>query len=138
MVYSHALMKRARQRLFPLRRLKRFAPGLRILQKFLSILTGCITAWYGKCTALDRKARQRVRPSRTSITGCDRRRAEKLPKTPANQASDCSLCLPSSKRYRSICSRTNRSQRQLLPLSHTTAKLSINGTRATCTYTILH
>ena len=25
-----------------------------------SILTGCITAWYGSCTDLDRKALQRV------------------------------------------------------------------------------
>jgi hypothetical protein len=46
-------------------RLKRFGMGPQILIKFdsytiESILTGCITAWYGDSTALDRKALQRV------------------------------------------------------------------------------
>ena len=58
MVYTD--VKRARQCLFPLRRLKRFGMGPRIIKKFYtctikSFLTGCITAWYVKCTALDRK-----------------------------------------------------------------------------------
>jgi hypothetical protein len=52
-------MKRARQRLFPLRRLKRFGMGLQILKKFYSctiesILIGCISAWYGNYSATDR------------------------------------------------------------------------------------
>ena len=43
----------------------RFVMGPRMLKKFYSctienISTGCITAWYGKCTILDRKALQRV------------------------------------------------------------------------------
>ena len=49
----------------PRRRLKRFGMGPRILKQLYSftiksILTGCITAWYGKCTALDHKVLQRV------------------------------------------------------------------------------
>ena len=45
--------------------LKRFDMGHQILKKFYSctiesILTGCITAWYGNGTTLDRKALQRV------------------------------------------------------------------------------
>ena len=57
--------KRARQRLFPLRRLKRFVMDPQILKTFYSctiesILTGCIIAWYGNCSASDRKALQRV------------------------------------------------------------------------------
>ena len=50
--HTKTVVKRARQRLFPLRRLKRFGIGPQILKKFYrcaieSILTGCITAWYG-------------------------------------------------------------------------------------------
>jgi hypothetical protein len=61
----------ARQRLFPLRRLKRFGMCPQILKTFYSctiesILTGCITAWYGKRTALDHKALQS--PKKTSVT----------------------------------------------------------------------
>ena len=34
-----------------------------------SILTGCITAWYGNCSASDRKALQRVVRTAQYITG---------------------------------------------------------------------
>ena len=49
----------------PLRRLKRFGLGPQILKRLYSctiesILTGCITAWYGNCSAPDRKALQSV------------------------------------------------------------------------------
>ena len=45
-----------------------------ILKKFYSciierILTGCITTWYGKCSASDRKALQRVMRMARYITG---------------------------------------------------------------------
>ena len=67
--HTKTVVNRARQNLFPLFTIK-------------SILTGCITAWYGNCAASDRKALQRVvrmaqyitkglssLPSRTSIPG---------------------------------------------------------------------
>ncbi|KAK6305728.1 hypothetical protein J4Q44_G00245080 [Coregonus suidteri] len=93
--HTKTVVKRARQSLFPLRRLKRFGMGPQILKFYSctieSILTGCITAWYGNCLASDRKALQRVvrtgpsiLPSRTSIQGGVRGRPSKL--------SDCSLC----------------------------------------------
>ena len=49
--HTKTVVKRARQNLFPLRRLKRFGMGPHILKKFYrctieSILTGCITTWY--------------------------------------------------------------------------------------------
>ena len=49
-----------RQNLFPLKRLTRFGMGPQILKRFYSctiesILTGCITAWYGNCSASKRK-----------------------------------------------------------------------------------
>jgi hypothetical protein len=63
--HNKTVVKRARQSLFPLRRMKRFGMGPQILKRFYScniesILTGCITAWYGNCPASDRKALQRV------------------------------------------------------------------------------
>ena len=63
-----------RQNLFPLRRLKRCGVGPQILKRFYSsniesILTGCITAWYGNCSASDRKALQRVVRTAQYITG---------------------------------------------------------------------
>ena len=38
----------------------RFDIGPEILKRFYSCTTGCITAWYGNCSASDRKALQRV------------------------------------------------------------------------------
>jgi hypothetical protein len=66
-------VKRARQNLFPLRRLKRFGLGPQILKRFYScniesILTGCITAWYVNCSASERKALQRVVHMAQNIT----------------------------------------------------------------------
>ena len=63
--HTKTVMKRARQHLFPLRRLKIFGMGHQILKRFYSctnesILTGCITARYCNCLASDRKALQRV------------------------------------------------------------------------------
>ena len=60
--------------LFPLKRLKRFGMGPQFLKRFYSctiksILTGCITAWYGNCSASDRKALQRVVRMAQYITG---------------------------------------------------------------------
>ena len=63
--HTKTVVKRARQNLFPLRRLKRFGMGPQILKRFYSctiesILIGCITAWYGNCLTSDPKALQRV------------------------------------------------------------------------------
>ncbi len=61
--YAHtdALLKKAHQRLFFLRRLRKFGTSPRILRSFYtctveSILTGCITAWFGNSTAGNRKS----------------------------------------------------------------------------------
>jgi hypothetical protein len=63
--HTKTVVKRARKNLFPLRRLKRFGMGPQILKRFYScaiesILTDCIAAWYGNCSAYDRKALPRV------------------------------------------------------------------------------
>ena len=72
--HTKTIIKRARQNLFPLKRLKRCGMGPQILKRFYSctieiILTGCITAWYGNCSASDHKALQRVVRTAQYITG---------------------------------------------------------------------
>jgi hypothetical protein len=72
--HTKTVVKRARQNLFPFRRLKRFGMGPQILKKLYSytiesILTGCITAWYDNCSASDHKALQRVVRTAQYITG---------------------------------------------------------------------
>uniref|UniRef100_A0A673ZE27 Reverse transcriptase domain-containing protein n=1 Tax=Salmo trutta TaxID=8032 RepID=A0A673ZE27_SALTR len=72
--HTKTVVKRARQSLFPLRKLKRFGMGPEILKRFYScniesILTSYITAWYGNCSASDRKALQRVVRTAQYITG---------------------------------------------------------------------
>jgi hypothetical protein len=119
------VMKRARQSLFPLRKLKRFGMGPEILKRFYScniesILTGCITVWYGNCSASDRKALQRVVHTAQYITGAKlpaiqdlynrrcQRKALKWSKTPATPVIDCSLCYHMASGTGAAKSRTKR------------------------------
>uniref|UniRef100_A0A8C7KLB1 Alkylated DNA repair protein AlkB homologue 8 N-terminal domain-containing protein n=1 Tax=Oncorhynchus kisutch TaxID=8019 RepID=A0A8C7KLB1_ONCKI len=72
--HTDSIVKKAQQRLFNLRRLKKFVLSPKALTNFYrctieSILSGCITAWYGNCSALNRKALQRVVRSAQRITG---------------------------------------------------------------------
>ena len=71
------VMKKARQGFVPLRKLKTFGIGPSDPPKKFysgtveSILTGCITAWYGNSTAFDRMALQRAVRTARHITGAD-------------------------------------------------------------------
>ena len=72
--HTKTVVNRARQNLVPLRRLKIFGLGPQIIKRFYSctiegILTVCITAWYGNCSASDRKVLQRVVRTAQYITG---------------------------------------------------------------------
>jgi hypothetical protein len=67
-------VKKAQQRLFNLRRLKKFCLSPKAFTNFYrctikSILSGCITAWYGNCTAHICKALHRIVRSAQHITG---------------------------------------------------------------------
>ncbi len=58
--HTDAVLKKAHQRLFFLRRLRKFGMSPSILRSFYtctveSNLTGCITAWFGNSTAVNRK-----------------------------------------------------------------------------------
>ncbi len=72
--HTDAVLKKAHQRLFFLRRLRKFGTSPRILWSFYtctveSILTGCITAWFGNSTAGNRRALQRVVRTARHIVG---------------------------------------------------------------------
>jgi hypothetical protein len=110
-------MKRARQNLFPLRRLKRFGTGSQILKMFYSctieiILTGYITVWYGNISASDRKAllpSTSLEPSflqsRTYII-VGRRKAHHLVRGSSHPSNRVFSLLPHGKKYRNAKSRT--------------------------------
>ncbi|KAI4880470.1 hypothetical protein NFI96_002096 [Prochilodus magdalenae] len=73
-LHTNKVVRSARQRLFFLRRLRKFGLPPDILTNFYrctieSILTACITVWYGSCTAYDRKALKRVVRTVESIIG---------------------------------------------------------------------
>ena len=82
------MVKKAQQRLFNLRRLKKFGLSPKALTNFYrctieSILSGCIPALYGNCTAHNRRALKRVVRSAQRITGG---------KLPALQDTDSTHC----------------------------------------------
>eukprot|EP00061_Rhincodon_typus_P009670 g33334.t1 len=68
-----ATVKKAQQCLFFLRQLRKFGKSVRTLTNFYrctieSILSGCIMAWYGKCSAQDHKKLQKVVHTAQTIT----------------------------------------------------------------------
>ncbi|KAK1792060.1 hypothetical protein P4O66_001840 [Electrophorus voltai] len=71
--HNNSLAKKARQRLYHLRRLRDFRLPSKVLRNFYtctieSILTGNITVWFGNSTKQDRQAFQRVVRSAERIT----------------------------------------------------------------------
>ena len=110
---------------FPHRRLKRFGMGPQIPKKFYSctiesILTRCITAWYGNCSASDRKGLQRVVCMAQYITGTKlpasqdlynrrcQRKAHKIVRDSSHPSHRQFSLLPHGKRYQRAKSRTKR------------------------------
>jgi hypothetical protein len=72
--HTDSVVKKSQQRFFNLRRLKKFSLSPKSLTNFYrctieSILSGCITAWYGNYSAHNCKALQRVVRSAQCITG---------------------------------------------------------------------
>uniref|UniRef100_A0A669DN75 Reverse transcriptase domain-containing protein n=1 Tax=Oreochromis niloticus TaxID=8128 RepID=A0A669DN75_ORENI len=124
-VHINKTVKKAQQRLFFLRRLKRFGMSPRILRTFYrcaieSILTGCITTWYGNSTAHNRKALQRVVWCAERIIGGELpslqdiyrkrclRKAGRIIKDSSHPSHKLFRLLPSGRRFCSIRSRTSR------------------------------
>ncbi len=97
--HTDAVLKEAHQRLFFLRRLRKFGTSPSILRSFYSctvesILNGCITAWFGNSTTGNRKAMQRVVRTACHIVGGERciRKARRIIKD--SRPTVCSLCCP--------------------------------------------
>ena len=70
---TDSVMKKVQKSFFNLRRIKTFVLSPKTLTNFYrctieSILSSCIIAWYGNCTARNRKALQRVVRSAQRIT----------------------------------------------------------------------
>uniref|UniRef100_A0A3B5QBX0 Reverse transcriptase domain-containing protein n=1 Tax=Xiphophorus maculatus TaxID=8083 RepID=A0A3B5QBX0_XIPMA len=128
---SH-LVKKAQQRLFFLRKLRRAGLSSRLLVNFYramieSILCLNMTVWYGSCTALERKQLTRVVRTAQGIVGCplpdlDSIYTDRVKKRAGSIAMDSShpghrlfVPLPSGKRYRNIRTTTNRLRNSFFP-----------------------
>ena len=126
------ITKTARQRLFFLRRLRKFGMDHKILTNFYhctieSILTGGITTWYGNSTAQDRKALQRVIRSAQRITRTElpsiqdiysqrcRRKAKRIVSDSSHPSHHLFTLLPSGRRYKSLRTRTSRYKDSFYP-----------------------
>jgi len=93
-----------------------------------SILSGCITAWYGNCSAQDRKKLQKVVCTAQTITEANlpslesiytarcRRKATNITKDPSHPGNNLLQPLPLGRRYRSLNAHTNRLKNSLFPL----------------------
>ena len=106
-------------------RLKIFGMGPQIFKRFYSctiesILTSCIIAWYGNCSASDRKALQRVVRLAQYVTGAKlpaiqdlysrrcQRKDRKMVKDSSHPGHRLFSLLPQGKQYRSTKSRSKR------------------------------
>ncbi len=120
-----SLSKKAQQRLHFLRRLKRASLPPPILTTFYrstieSVLTSCITVWYGNCSAADRKTLQRTVNTAAKIIGAPlpsildiflarcSSKTNSIVKDPTHPSHSLFQLLPSGRRYRSIRVRSTR------------------------------
>ncbi|KAI5617008.1 gastrula zinc finger protein XlCGF28.1-like, partial [Silurus asotus] len=131
-INTSSLVKKAHQRLFFLRTLKKNQLSSDILVNFYrcaveSILTSCVTVWYGSCSAAERKALQRVVKTAQRITGTPLpamediqkkrclRRARSILKDSSHPAHRLFTLLPSGRRYRCLRTRTSRLKNSFFP-----------------------
>ncbi|KAI4881127.1 hypothetical protein NFI96_017869, partial [Prochilodus magdalenae] len=122
---THYIVRKSQQRLYFLRRLRKFGMSAQILSNFYrstieSVLTSSITVWYGNCTAQDRKALQRVIKTAQLISGAAFpslqdiyrtrviRRTHSIIRDSTHPQHSLFTLLPSGRRYRSVKSRTAR------------------------------
>ncbi len=125
-------VKKARQRLYHLRQLRKFRVSPAILKTFYSgaiesVLTQCISVWYSNATNQDCKALQRVVRLAERISGSAlpslqdiyrkrcRSRAAKIIKDSNHPGNRLFTLLPSGKRFRSVMAKTERLRRSFYP-----------------------
>ncbi len=129
---TSSLVKKAHQHLFFLRTLKKNHLSPAILVNFHrcaieSILTNCITVWYGNCSVADRKALQRVVKTTQRITGTPLPAIENVQRKRCLHRARCILkdsshpdhrlfnLLPSGRRFRSLRTKTSRLRNSFFP-----------------------
>ncbi len=125
-------VKKARQRLYHLRQLRKFRVSPTILKTFYSgtiesVLTQCISVWYGNSSGQDCKALQRVvrlaeRMSGSALPSLQdiylkrcRSRAVKIIKDSNHPGKCLFTLLPSGKRFRCLMAKTERLRRSFFP-----------------------
>ncbi len=125
-------VKKARQRLYHLRQLRKFRVSPAILKTFYSgaiesVLTQCISVWYNNATNQDCKALQRVVRLAERISGsalpslqdiyikCCKSRAAKILKDSTHPGKHLFCLLPSGRRFRSMMAKTERLRRSFFP-----------------------
>ncbi len=125
-------VKKARQRLYHLRQLRKFRVSPAILKTFYSgviesVLTQCISVWYGNSSNQDCKALQRVVRLAERISGSAlpslqvtylkrcKSRAAKIIKDSNHPGNHLFRLLPSGKRFRSMMAKTERLRRSFFP-----------------------
>ncbi len=125
-------VKKARQRLYHLRQLRKFRVSPAILKTFYSgaiesVLTQCISVWYNNATNQDCKALQRVVRLAERISGSAlpslqgiylkrcRSRAAKVIKDSNHPCNHLFRLLPSGKRFRSLMAKTERLRKSFFP-----------------------
>ncbi len=143
---TKSVSKKAQQRLHFLRQLKRASLPPPILTIFYrgtieSVLTSCITVWYGNCCAADRKTLQRTVNIAAKIIGAPlpsildifltrcSSKAKSIVEDPTHPSHSLFQLLPSGRRYRSIRAHSARLLNSFFPQavralnSHHTAPL---------------
>ncbi|KAK3528499.1 hypothetical protein QTP70_000472 [Hemibagrus guttatus] len=127
-----SLTKKAQQRMYFLRQLKKILLPVKMLVNFYtaiieSVLTSSITVWFAAATARDKAKLQRVIHSAEKVIGCSlpslqelyvsrsRRRAAKIAADPSHPGNELFRSLPSGKRLRSIRTRTSRHKNSFFP-----------------------
>ncbi len=125
-------VKKARQRLYHLRQLRKFRVAPAILKTFYSgaiesVLTQCISVWYGNSSNQDCKALQRVVRLAERISGSTlpslqdsylkrcKSRTAKIIKDSNHPGNHLFRLLPSGKRFRSMMAKTERLRRSFFP-----------------------
>uniref|UniRef100_A0A674NYU7 Reverse transcriptase domain-containing protein n=1 Tax=Takifugu rubripes TaxID=31033 RepID=A0A674NYU7_TAKRU len=129
---TSSIIKTAHQRLFFLRTLRKNQLSSAVLVNFYrcaieSILTNCVSVWYGSCTIAEHKALQRVvktaqRITRTTLPAIGDvqrkrclHRARSILKDSSHPAHRLFSLLPSGRRYRTLRTRTSRLRNGFFP-----------------------
>ena len=137
-----ALLKKAQQRLYFLRILRKNNLTVELLMSFYrctveSVLSYGVSLWFSSCTEAERKALQRVINTAQKIIGCPLpslediynmrclRRAHSILRDPSHPGHHLFELLPSGRPFRTIKAKTNRLKNSFYPR----AVIALNATQ---------